>query len=261
MKYRQPELTLSDASRAFHSMCLALISDLLGWKAATREGVAPKGFLGDVIAFTGAVDQGVKDDLKVCMLIWLRGSPTLARRDPDLSAREKLFRSQATTPNTRATWATLHVGTPANSSAPSWNPTLLRLLGPCHDLKVFHTSSNMDETDGAFGCDRWLMLFMMRSVLPPWHITNIMSTLMHSTTHVQPGMPASLAMQCASSYLFNGGVSTTEMVRILANLDHGYSSHSFVELYWDGLVRLVKKEFQLVGGNRWVFSHSGIPCG
>ena len=46
----------------------------------------------------------------------------------------------------------------------------------------------------------------------------------------------------------------TEMVRILADLDHGYSSHSFVELYWDSLVHLVKKEFQLVGGNRWVFS-------
>jgi len=61
-----------------------------------------------------------------------------------------------------------------------------------------------------------------------------------------------LVHHCTSLVLFNGTVSNTEMVRALTWLDAYYSSHSFFDLNWNGLIWEVKLHFQLCGGNMYM---------
>jgi hypothetical protein len=80
------------------------------------------------------------------MLIWLDGSPHW----PILLKRKNYSGPSAQHPVLALVPLSEH------PPKPSWNPTLLRLIGPCHELNVFHSS------DAGRAVDKYLIHYMSK---------------------------------------------------------------------------------------------------
>ena len=122
------------------------------------------------------------------------------------------------------------------------NPTLLRVIGSCHDLRVFSSTATPHDVD------KYIQQFMAKSDLPPRFVSDRVSAFI-AASGVSTGEDMSeLVGHCASSVMFDGGISPTEMVRAIKG-QTAYTSHTFMDLDWDGLVCAVKTHLGLAGSD------------
>jgi hypothetical protein len=206
------------ASDDFHHICIALITKILKWGSCSRLSAEShtSGLFGKVIGFVGRVTGTTPTGLHIGLMIWLANSTT----PPSLSEH----------------W----------SEIPERDSTLLYLFDSEHSITTFRKRETLDMND------RVLIQKICNGKVPLRIFTNIMS-LLKETRATGVGVSASLIQDCATSVLFNGNVSSLEMMRAITGLGCGYTSHTFTELHWDGLVKTVKTSLVLHGNNRYPF--------